>query len=351
MLEAVREAFPGRGINWYNAVLRHSRSGEDVLIRKVKDVDANNDLVACGNGQVMRIEGKRVHVEPARADMLLTKKLGAPPDADAEKLAKWEGYVLDWTGDQDTARCLQILTGLSLFGRVVKLKSVTFLEGTKNTGKTTFTDCLLEAFGDYGRSCADVFDYYNRRDRELKLGELPGIRLALIPDFDGKLNAQIVKPVSGGDVEKGRVLHGQPFTFSPQCWIIGCSNELPAPSKTDAALKDRLKVIPFERQFREGTADRVEDLKSVVKATMLGTMIEWGRLGMELYLRKGFAWPVRVRARTDEFYQRIDPFEGWLAECCIQSWDAMATGAELFESYNSYRDSQGLDPRYEKNSV
>ncbi len=45
-------------------------------------------------------------------------------------------------------------------------------------------------------------------------------------------------------------------------------------------------------------------------------------------------WPVRLKAR----------FNGWLGECCPQSKKAMATGAELFESYNDYRDSQGLPP-------
>lgn len=58
----------------------------------------------------------------------------------------------------------------------------------------------------------------------------------------------------------------------------------------------------------------------------------------------GWEWNCNGRKCLPGPFASKARFTGWLVECCPQSRKAMATGAELIESYNDYRDSQGLPP-------
>ncbi|MDE2725498.1 MAG: phage/plasmid primase, P4 family, partial [Gemmatimonadota bacterium] len=265
------------------------------------------------------------------------------------KLDYWKDLILSWTGNEPAADCLQMVIGLALFGWATRHKIVLFMEGRTNTGKTTFAEAVKAAFGDYGIAADETFAANNPREKHLRQGSLHGKRLALIPDLGPgqKLDASMLKTVSGGDSLTGRKLNHDPFDFQPQCLILGASNDLPAPDKTDAALKDRLKVIPFERQFTKGQ-DMIPGLRTTLKTEYLGTIIEWARQGMESYLKNGqtFVWPDGVIARTSEFYQRIDPFEAWLATVHTEAGNAElhATTRELFDHYNEYREAESLKP-------
>ena len=319
------------------------------LGKQMQDLDARNDLVACGGGKVLQIVGKTVQITDAEPGMLLTRKLGAAPDQDAEKMDYWKGLVQDWTGCKDSAVCLQSVIGLGLFGRATEHKIVLFMEGQTNTGKTTFAEVVKAAFGDYGIAADETFSAYNNREKHLRQGSLHGKRLALIPDLGPgqKLDASMLKNVSGGDSLTGRKLNRDTFQFKPQCLILGASNDLPAPGTVDAAIKDRWKVIPFERQFTKGQ-DMIEGLKTRLKDEYLGVVVEWAREGMErvLQARNRFNWSSGVVARSGEFWQRTDPFEAWLSTCEVDKGnrELHATTKELFESYNKYRESESLNP-------
>lgn len=344
-LAAVREDWPQYSLFWARAVLTWAATA-GLLIRRVRDMDADPHIVACGAGKVMRVDGQQVRVESARADMYLSKKAGAPPDANPDRAAFWKQCVMTWTGgDEAYARALQRMAGCALFGQAIRHRLVTFLEGKQESGKSVFTNVLLAAFGSYGASAGDIFNAWNKRDQELKLGVLPGLRLATISDFGGRqqLNSSLLKIVSGGDLLQGRKLNHDPFDFHATCWILGASNELPAPDQTDAALKSRLRVLPFEANITQkdrGLTDRL-------CGAYLGAVVEWCRRGYEQYLQAGKAleWPKTVAQRTDEFYARIDPFQGWLNECCqVGEDDLVAPSRALFESYNTWRELDGLKP-------
>lgn len=342
LLEAARAEWPQYSLSWAKQTLEWTAS-KGLLIRRVSDMDANPNIVACGDGKVLRVDGDKVLVEAARADMYLAKTVGAAPDPDADKMAEWLDMVRTWTGgDKAYMNFLQILSGLALFGRGVKHRLVTFLEGKTESGKSVFTNALLAAFGGYGAACGDIFDVGNNKPQEQKLGELPGLRLAAISDFGGKqqLNSILLKMVSGGDELRGRKLHKDSFAFRAQCWILGASNELPAPDRTDSALKTRLRVLPFEADIDKkdtGLTDRLT-------RDYLGTMVEWMRRGFETYLQAGetVTWPLAVRQRTDEFYARIDPIQGWMNDCCELGAEIFAPSVALFKSYNEWREGEGF---------
>lgn len=344
LFEAARAEWPQYSLGWAKQTLEWTAS-KGLLIRRVSDMDADPNIVACGDGKVLRVDGDKVLVEAARADMYLTKTVGAAPDPDADRMAFWKQCVLTWAGgDAKFAELLQTLSGLALFGRGVKHRLVTFLEGKTESGKSVFTNALLAAFGRYGAACGDIFDVGNTKPQEQKLGELPGLRLAAISDFGGKqrLNSILLKMVSGGDELRGRKLHKDSFAFRAQCWILGASNDLPAPDRTDSALKTRLRVLPFEADIEKkdvGLTDRLT-------RDYLGTMVEWMRRGFEAYLQAGetVTWPLAVRQRTDEFYARTDPIQGWINACCELGPELFAPSAALFENYNKWREDAGFKP-------
>ncbi|MDE2726362.1 MAG: phage/plasmid primase, P4 family, partial [Gemmatimonadota bacterium] len=348
---AVRDMYPTYAEKYAKGILNYGAAdGEgEYLARRLGDLDARNDLVACGGGKVLQIVGKQVKITDAEPGMLLTQKLGAAPDTDTEKMDYWKGLIQDWTGCKESAECLQSVIGLSMFGRATRHKIVLFMEGQTNTGKTTFAEVIKAAFADYGIAADETFSRYNNREKHLRQGSLHGKRLALIPDLGPgqKLDASMLKTVSGGDSLTGRKLNRDTFDFQPQCLILGAANDLPAPDTMDAAIKDRWKVIPFERQFTKDQ-DMIEGLKTRLKDEYLGVVVEWAREGMERVLQEGnrFTWSSGIVARSSEYWQRTDPFDAWLSTCEVDKGNRglFATTKELFESYNAYRESESLKP-------
>ena len=70
------------------------------------------------------------------------------------------------------------------------------------------------------------------------------------PDQKEKLQAGLLKELTGGDTIYARALHKEPIEFQPQFTMFMTTNKLPSLSATDGGAWRRILVTEFKSRFK-----------------------------------------------------------------------------------------------------
>lgn len=125
---------------------------------------------------------------------------------------------------------------------------------TGANGKTTLTDLLLKALGDYG-TISPVSIVTGKRESAASansaLASIRNKRCVILqePAADDTLQADVIKSLTGGDMISTRELHSSQISFKPNAKIFMCCNRLPAISGVDGGTARRLKITEFLARF------------------------------------------------------------------------------------------------------
>jgi putative DNA primase/helicase len=273
------------------------------------DFDSQPWLLGCGEVVTDLRAGT---VRPARSEDMISKTAGTTPGSGGAGL--WQDF-LGQVVDADTARFLQRLFGLSLFGSV-REHVLIFLFGTGANGKTTFMDALRHAAGQYAVSLpAETLMVRRHEAHSTELAPLAGARLAIFNELpDGmRFDEARVKMLTGGDQVSARWLYGQPFTFDPShtLWIVG--NAKPAAASGGEAFWRRVRLVGFHRTI---PADQRDPSLPEKLRTAAPAILQWGIDGWAEYQRIGLAEPASVVADTAEYRAENDSVGRFLDECC-----------------------------------
>ena len=187
----------------------------------------------------------------AAADDRFTREMGAAYDIfDDEAMAFWRNFVKQTFGDEETVALVQRALGLSLKGRY-KPHKLYFLFGRGGTGKSTFLNSIMSAFGSYAVK-ADFATFAGKGNlagstQTSDIARFKGARLIVcseIPDR-GNLSTRL-KDLTGGDKILARHLYGNPFEFVPthSVWVAG--NVAPEADYLDSGVERRLVIVPAD---------------------------------------------------------------------------------------------------------
>ena len=219
-------------------------------------LDAHPYLLNCRNGVVDLQTGELLEHDPA---LLLTKMAGAPYEPDAEG-AVFTEFLERIQPSEDMRLFIRRLLGLSLEGKVTA-HILPIFYGDGANGKSTLTDAVMNALGDY----ADAADPDLLRARTFDahptgVADLFGLRLALVHESDAghRLAEGTVKRLTGGDRLKARRMREDFWSFDPSHTFVMLTNHKPGVSGTDEGIWRRLRLVPFEVVIPG--AERDEDL-------------------------------------------------------------------------------------------
>ena len=140
------------------------------------------------------------------------------------------------------------LLGLSLEGKVTA-HILPIFHGDGANGKSTLTDAVMNALGDY----ADAGDPDLLRARTFDahptgVADLHGRRLVLLHESDAghRLAEGTVKRLTGGDRLKARRMREDFWSFSPSHTFVMLTNHKPVVGGSDEGIWRRLRLVPFE---------------------------------------------------------------------------------------------------------
>jgi P4 family phage/plasmid primase-like protien len=131
---------------------------------------------------------------------------------------------------------------------------------TGGNGKSTITDLLLKALGDYACVSPVSLITAKRESANSANSALAGIlnKRAVImqePESNEMIQAGVMKALTGGDRISTRELHSTQMEFKPHAKFFMCCNKIPAISDIDGGTVRRLKITEFASRFVENPSE------------------------------------------------------------------------------------------------
>lgn len=292
-----------------------NRSKRETIIKDAQDVhpvtmrnfDANPHLLNCLNGTYdLETDQFRNH-QPL--DFLSKQaNVNYVPGAKNERWTKFINEIM--CGDTDLAHYLQKILGYCLSGATSEECLFIAYGPTTRNGKGTLMESIGNVLGDYARTMQPASLAQRKASgsgHSADIARLAGIRFVNASELpsDMKLDAAIVKQITGGDTVTTRLLYQNFFEYKPQFKVFINTNHLPEIEDDTLFSSGRLRLIPFDRHFDEAEQDhslKHEFRKDEGKSAILNWLLE----GYALYMKEGLIPPKRAEDLLLEYCKNND---------------------------------------------
>jgi putative DNA primase/helicase len=278
--------------------------------------DAQPGLLNCRNGTLDLRTGT---LRSFCCEDYLTKQ--CPVDYDPEARSElWEGFLARAIPDPETRHFIQKCAGYTLSGECGE-DVLLLVYGITRTGKGTFQGAIAKTLGsDYVATLGleDLAEKDRMRPGSASphLVKLRGVRMACVYETSGRLrlNAALVKTLTGGDPISARALYQADMEFLPQFTLWIASNYRPKLPEDDDAVWERLREIPFSVQIPE--AERDEQVRNTLRdpAHSGAAILAWMVRGCLDWQAEGLRPPTAVRDASHANREEMNPLVDYLRE-------------------------------------
>ena len=244
---------------------------------------------------------------------------------------KWEQTLKDIFVDDDIIELVQIFSGISLTTDVTEQK-VLWLLGNGCNGKSLVLNALNLLLGTYGETTpASSFDS-SRASISNDIARFKDKRavVSIEGGTTGRIDAERLKALSGGDSIVARKLYKDFTEFRPTAQLWFASNEMPfVKDKTDGFWR---RIVPIECkvQFTKLNIDRhrIDKLKGE-----LSGIFNWAVQGLKKWKDDGLELPKSVLDYTEELRGFSDPIYQFCSECIVEEQGPGINATELYDAY------------------
>lgn len=360
-LEAQRDGLDAedaeRLVGWANrtetlsrleAAVKLSRS-DPLLLREADDFDSDRWLLNTPAG-VLDLRTGRVR-ESRREDLMTRTVAWSVGD---EESPRWNEFLERVQPDPELRAYLRRAVGYSLTG-VTDEKCMFVLHGRGQNGKTVFLEVLRRLLKSYAGTAAKSV-LVGRRDgtHPTDLAAIVGRRFVTCGEEIEKkdrVNAGLVKSLTGGDELTARFMRQDYFSFTPVCKLWLGTNYRPGLTDFGDAMRERLRLVPWEvvippeerRPRDEFMGELLSEADGILRWAVNG-LLDWLDLGS---LRE----PEVMRAARDEWFDDEDEFREFMEESVMtplidtqRGWATAADAAEAGwftpsqDAHNAYRE-------------
>ena len=326
------------------AMLESARSMEGLATTSAC-FDRKHFLLTVGNGTLDLRAGK---LRPVRPEDLITRASDIPYDATA-RCPEWERFLQAvFNGDAALINFVWRAVGYSLTGDT-REQCLFLLFGLGANGKSTFLEILLRLLGHHAATTPfSTFMLQKNQGPRNDLAALHGARLvkAVETQRQAALDEPVIKEITGGDTIAARFLYGEFFSFKPKFKVWLATNQKPVIRGTEDAIWRRIRLIPFNRQFKGSHRDPTMSGKLVGE---LDGIQAWAVRGCLFWQKQGLGEAPSVESATSQYRQESDQVGRFLEDKCLFDREHQISGSELYEAYASWSRSQGEEP--EPNNV
>ena len=343
------EAHENKGVRPTSGKVSSVLDGASVKLAVRKEgVDAAENLINLKNG-VYDLETQKLY--PHKPDYYLTTQLPFEYDPTAEAIT-WQMYLMSTfvkprsvEFDKELAEFVQEAIGYSLTTSVAH--HVTFwCYGEGANGKGVLFHALRQLGGS---ACVPLNVGYLKRE-PYQLADLAGKRIALCSEANATKNLvedAIVKAIVGGDELYARQVFKSGFTLEPRVKLWWSMNELPAVADTSEGFWRRVRVIPFNRQFKKN--ERILDLKERLDEELPG-IFNWAMDGLRRLRNRGrFVEPTQVVDATEKYKKESNPVELFVEDECYTYDNAKVQSSVIYEAYRDWCQDNGFKAHSSKN--
>lgn len=307
-----------------------------------KDWDTNPWLFAVKNGVIDLQTGK---LQSGRPEDRITLHSDVEYDVDA-KCPRWLQFIDEvFSEDRDLIDYIWRLAGYSMSG-VTNEQIYVLCYGSGANGKGRFLAAIRYVFGNYSYDAPfSTFELTNRPAIPNDLAALERRRFVTSSETNEgtRLNEARIKALSGEDPVTARYLHHEFFTFTPVCKVWLAVNHKPRVQDDSYGFWRRVRLIPFERQFKGEKDDK--NLGRRLQAEAPG-ILNWLVAGCLEWQERGLDPIPAVISRATEAYQaESDALSQFLEDCCTVNPNATTKAGDLYKTYVKWAQEQGLSER------
>lgn len=272
----------------------------------------------------------------------ITKMCQYPYDPEA-KAPFWQQTLnLLFDGNQELIRYVQVMLGASMVGSQ-DVRSVFIAYGPAGSnGKSALFEALGEVLGGYAdhaefEMLAGI-DTGNLTELTTKM-RIRGARLIFSSEVSSsdRIDGSAMKRLTGSDTITARDMFKGAVTFRPIFNIWVRTNRLPQISKADAAVWERIVIIPFDHTFSGAdkldisiVMQRYKDEAPGILAWLVTGAVAWNTRTAEIPV------PKRVQELKQTYMNDLDIFGDFLAEALVKRGDGKAFLNDLHRLYVDY---------------
>ncbi len=305
-----------------------------------EEFDQHPDFLNCQNGIVDLRTGD---ILPHDRSMLFTQITRCAADLENVRPEIFNSFIERVIPDADTRKYLLQFLGYMLSGSVSEQCYVFFFGATGNNGKSTLTELISWILGEYAVTIETEALMLKKfgRSNEGELAQLRGRRLAVAHEVSDsqRLDEELIKRLTGGDVIRARQLYQDPLNFRPTAKLLMTGNNKPQLRSMDSATWRRIRLIPFEVTVPAEERDPKLYMKLRSEAPkILGQLIKCGIHAMS----NGMVPSELMTKHQEEYKEENDFLADFFNERCVFLKNMDATAGELHAEYNSWaRETSG----------
>jgi len=317
---------------------------QGLCFRSIKDFDKNWDLINFDNGTY---DLSTMTFREHRRDDYITQTTHCDYDMNAE-FPRWNQFQLELS-DDDTELMLyrQVVSGYAISGRATEDCGFLCYGATTGNGKSTEAKAIAGAMGDYAATlnveslCDSKFGDGDGSKPSPDIARLRGKRRVDLsePTRGALLNAKRWKSLTGRDKQLARHLHKEFFEFEFRGVMFMLCNNLPSVNDLTLFKSERLRVIPYNAQFRNtDKQDRTLDTQFSTPQAK-SAVWNWLLMGFEAYLGfngKGIPNAKAVEVATKAYGVTSDKIYRFLDEGDYKNRTVNISIKNLYGTYQSW---------------
>ena len=345
---------------WSKASSRRTFIEEASSVHCVSASGFDNDswLLNLNNGT---LDLRTFELHEHNPDDLITQL--APVDYDpAATCPRWDAFIEEImvpsddeadgrdksTVGAEKAAFLQTYLGYCLTGDTSAEAFLVMYGPTSRNGKSVCVEAVRNILGTYSRTVNAETLLQAKRDGRgpsEDIARLCGVRMASVGELPqgSKLDAALIKYLTGGDTLNARYLGENSFDYRPQFKLLLHTNHLPACSDMSVFNSGRAQVLPFSRHFEEWEQDR--NLKRLFREPQnQSAILNWMIQGLRKYREKGLHAPAAVKAATAEYRKDGDKVARFIEERLRKSCESMERVSLVYAAYKLWCQHEGVYP-------
>jgi putative DNA primase/helicase len=316
------------------------------IATQATDFDRDPFLLTVRNGTLELRSGQ---LRPPCSEDLITRatRIMYDPEAQCPRWLQFLGEIFSM--DVDLIDFIQRAVGYSLTGDT-REQCLFILYGNGANGKSTFLEIVRMLLGPHATTTpfATFMVQRNVGAPRNDLAALVGARLVLASEAgqDAGFDEAVVKQVTGQDMISSRFLYGEFFEYKPQFKIWLATNYKPVIRGGEDAIWRRLRLIPFNEQFKGARKDSL--LLDKLRAELPG-ILAWAVRGCLDWRMNGLGIPPIVNSATTEYRDESDQVGRFVSEQCLIGERFTVSGKNLYQAYVHFCQQQG--ERYLANNL
>lgn len=332
------------------SMMKQLHSFDDISVN-LDDFDTIPGIVGARNGKTLDLNLLRRGESPVRdsirSDMLTMSTAVTVQEGATHE--KWNEFLDKFIPNPEIQKFAQKVFGYTLVDHNPS-KLLVFLWGPSNAGKSTILEAIANALGEYSAPMAafKVFGNSHAATNPELVSAIKKRMIILSEVGDGlKLSSNAIKQITGNDTMQARNNHSNHIVNAiPQFTPYVSTNNPPEITRGDAALRNRILVLPFNEVHPPERIEPEDDLKNSkeISSAILWWLVE----GCRMYFEEGLMredWPQEIKGISEEFVSGTSAIQRFINDRIKVVPNGKVLEGEVYREWKSWCLREGMDTK------